>query len=76
MTNLSDKEVATLWAEHFPKRNDDVKSQTLILVFALMVENRARRTSPDGAWPDRINDACVALGIPKAETRSGCHRKA
>ncbi len=67
MVNLSDEDVAKLWAEHFPKRNDDAKSKTLILAFALMVENLARRTTPQGDWSDRIHRACVTLGVPKAD---------
>ena len=37
MDQIEDKEVARLWAIHFPKHKEDVKSKTLCLAMFMMV---------------------------------------
>jgi hypothetical protein len=67
MDKLSDKKIAELWKEHFPKRHDDAKSKALCYAFVSMVEDRAPGIIPYGDWSDKLNHACAALGIPRAE---------
>jgi hypothetical protein len=45
---LSDEEIRELWAEHFPRWLNDIKSKTLCEVFRLVVERRSRLLAATG----------------------------
>jgi len=64
---IEDKDIGTLWAEHYPKRMDDVKSKTVCLAVCLIVEQKAARNASADAEDlfDYIHRSLVALGIPK-----------
>jgi hypothetical protein len=51
---LSDEDVRPLWAKHYSKRLDDVKSKALCMILCLMVQYKAGRNAPEGefCWND------------------------
>ena len=59
MENLSSQEIKKLWAEHFPKRQDNEKSRTVLAELALTVLERAHE--------GETFYTLMALGIPKRE---------
>jgi hypothetical protein len=65
--NLSDEEIGALWAEHFPRRNKDAKSKTLLLSFSTVIEDRAQNIVLSGDLSDKVHHVCDKIGIPVAE---------
>ena len=47
MERIEDKDMAPLWAEHYPKRQDSVVSKALCLTICRIVENKVARNSSD-----------------------------
>jgi hypothetical protein len=65
---LIDDDIRQLWAEHFPKRQDDSWSKTLCLAFCLTVERLAARhaSDEDDVLP-KVHEALDVMGIPRDE---------
>ena len=59
MGHFSNKRVKDLWAEHFPRRRDDLRSKTLLDELVLDVL--------ESAHTGETYYVLVALGIPKRE---------
>ena len=59
MENLSNRQIKELWAEHFPKRQNNGKSRALLEELVLTVLERAHE--------GETYYTLVALGIPKRE---------
>jgi hypothetical protein len=65
---LSDEVIRELWAQHFPKRLDDVISKTLCLAFCLIVERRAAdNVIADENLLVQVHRTLNSLGIPRDE---------
>jgi hypothetical protein len=65
---LSDEEIRELWAKHFPKRHDDVKSQTLCEIFRLVIERRAADYAQrQDEIIEEVDHEFAAVGIPRSE---------
>ena len=63
---LIDGDIGQLWAEHFPKRQDDPWSKTLCLAFCLTVERlAARHASDEEDVLPRVHEALDVMGIPR-----------
>jgi len=64
---IEDQDIGPLWAEHYPKRIDDVCSKTLCLALCLIIERKAARNFGDGELIDGIHHMLAAFGISKEQ---------
>jgi len=62
---LSNDEIRELWAEHYPKRLDDIKSKTLCEIFRQVIERRAAWYGGDPIVC--LRHALAILRIPRDE---------
>jgi len=62
---LSDEEIRELWAVHYPKRHDDIKSKMLCEIFRQVVERRAAWYGGDPIVC--LRHALAILRIPRDE---------
>ena len=61
---IEDTEVARLWAIHFPKYKDDVKSKTLCLAMYYMITEKAKVIIMYGDWTNKIHQSAMFFGVP------------
>jgi hypothetical protein len=65
MDHIEDKDVARLWAIHYPKHSEDVKSKTLCLAMYLMITDKAQDIISYGWWEDKLLHSARYFGVPK-----------
>ncbi len=57
MDRIEDEDVGRLWAIHYPKHGEEVKSKTLCLAMYMMTTDKARTIILYGCLEDRISYA-------------------
>jgi hypothetical protein len=66
MDRLEDQDIGPLWAEHYPRRKDEHKSQTRCLDLCVIIKRKAVSAIPgNNNWYDRVSQILAKFGIPE-----------
>ena len=64
MKSLRDRDIGTIWAEHFPKCRTSSASRALCLTIFDIVQNKAQISLPLAGSSDKLNYVLGTVGIP------------
>jgi hypothetical protein len=62
---IDDCDIGPWWAEHYPKRIDNILSKALCLILFYVIADRAHSIYPYGDWSDKLEHALRFYGVPK-----------
>ena len=65
MHSLQDRDIGTVWAEHFPKCHTSEASRALCLTIFNIVQNKAQISLRLAGSADKLNYVLGTLGIPQ-----------
>jgi hypothetical protein len=65
MHSLQDRDIGTVWAEHFPKYHTSEASRALCLTIFNIVQNKAQISRRLAGSADKLNYVLRTLGIPQ-----------
>jgi len=65
MHPLEDQDIGLLWAEHYPLRKHEHKSEMLCVSLCAIVKKKAIAASPYGDWYDRVSQALTKFSVPE-----------
>jgi hypothetical protein len=65
MNSLQDRNIGTVWAEHFPKYHTSEASRALCLTIFNIAQNKAQITLRLAGSADKLNYVLETLGIPQ-----------
>ena len=65
MNSLQDRDIGTVWAEHFPKCHTSEASRALCLTIFNIVQNKAQISPRLAGSADKLNYVLGTLGIPQ-----------
>ena len=65
MHPLQDRDIGTVWAEHFPKCHTSEASRALCLTIFNIVQNKAQISHRLAGSADKLNYVLGTLGIPR-----------